>query len=348
MKILHTADVHLRDEGDERWRALEEVVALASREQVDLLVVCGDLFDKAGWKLRPKLRTLFSRVDFRTLILPGNHDRDAFEAGQDYGPGVEVFLEDGAFVDLEGVRVHALPFSPGEPVATLGRLRRLQGNVRPGACNILLFHGELLDSFYSGGEYGNERGEYMPVRIAYLDALGFDYVLAGHFHRSFSVHEYRGGVFVYPGSPVSVTRRETGRRKVNLFEVGKEPVAVEIESSYFDHQVVVLDPFGDDDPIEKVRSLLERKPALAKLILEVRGFVDLGRLGMTEDGFSQELARVTEGRISEGSVLTEWRDVASVVGTDLCRRFQQRLCEVDEEIRDEVEQFALEAMMEVR
>ena len=45
MRILHTADVHLKTLGDERWKALDKVVNVCRKENVDLLVISGDLFD---------------------------------------------------------------------------------------------------------------------------------------------------------------------------------------------------------------------------------------------------------------------------------------------------------------
>ena len=35
----------------------------------------------------------------------------------------------------------------------------------------------------------------MPVRLSYFDGMGFDYVLAGHFHTNFEVLRYEGGFF---------------------------------------------------------------------------------------------------------------------------------------------------------
>ncbi len=47
MKILHTADLHLRSENDERWAALTAVVDIGKKQKADVLVIAGDLFDSA-------------------------------------------------------------------------------------------------------------------------------------------------------------------------------------------------------------------------------------------------------------------------------------------------------------
>ncbi|MCB0277342.1 MAG: metallophosphoesterase, partial [Calditrichaeota bacterium] len=45
MKILHTADVHIREKDDERWQALAHLLELGKAHQINVLVIAGDLFD---------------------------------------------------------------------------------------------------------------------------------------------------------------------------------------------------------------------------------------------------------------------------------------------------------------
>lgn len=58
MKILHTADIHLRERHDERWKALQKIIEIGKREKIDVLAISGDLFDKGidAEKLRPHIR----------------------------------------------------------------------------------------------------------------------------------------------------------------------------------------------------------------------------------------------------------------------------------------------------
>lgn len=72
MKILHTADLHLRSITDVRWQALERVVELAQSENVRVLAISGDLFDSDadGQTLRPKIREVFERFGGNVLIIP--------------------------------------------------------------------------------------------------------------------------------------------------------------------------------------------------------------------------------------------------------------------------------------
>ncbi|MCK4233480.1 metallophosphoesterase, partial [candidate division WOR-3 bacterium] len=67
MKILHTADIHLKEYGDERWEALKSLIEIGKKERVDIFIIAGDLFDKgvSAVKLRGKIRSLFSNIGFK-------------------------------------------------------------------------------------------------------------------------------------------------------------------------------------------------------------------------------------------------------------------------------------------
>ncbi|MDP9751427.1 metallophosphoesterase [Thermoanaerobacter pentosaceus] len=43
MRILHTADLHLKKYGDERWKTLEELIEVGRKEKINLLVISSDL-----------------------------------------------------------------------------------------------------------------------------------------------------------------------------------------------------------------------------------------------------------------------------------------------------------------
>ena len=76
MKILHTADIHLRTYADERWAALERILKVGKEQKIDVLTISGDLFDAENdtENLRPKIQEIFSNNGFKILLIPGNHD----------------------------------------------------------------------------------------------------------------------------------------------------------------------------------------------------------------------------------------------------------------------------------
>jgi exonuclease SbcD len=91
MRILHTADWHIgrrlgrHDRTAEMREAIDEVVAIADREQVDLVIVAGDVFDRAAppvEALSLGLGSLLRLADGRpVVVVAGNHDApELFEA----------------------------------------------------------------------------------------------------------------------------------------------------------------------------------------------------------------------------------------------------------------------------
>ena len=87
MKILHTADVHLHTEHPRRLEALQEAGQSGPEENIDLLLIAGDLFDdhQQAELLRGETRRLFSNLPYKVLAIPGNHDERAFSQDSFWG-----------------------------------------------------------------------------------------------------------------------------------------------------------------------------------------------------------------------------------------------------------------------
>lgn len=349
MKIVHTADIHLNSTEGARWHALERVLELADGEGAALLAISGDLFDRRvdALTLKTPLRELFQRSGIRTVIVPGNHDTGALAKGDFYGNNVSILADAGQYIDVGGARVFGLPFERIEGERILQRLYRLKECLKPAASNILLFHGELVDMMFSKESFGeDEETGYMPAKLSYFDDLGIDYVLAGHFHTNFDVRRYEGGYFVYPGSPVSISKKETGIRSVNLFELGSPPAPIHLDTLYYEDVSVHLDPFEEGDPMTKVRRTIEMQDARARLLIRVSGFVDLGILGMDERMFASEIDSLRTARTE--SIAHEWNDINVVTENDLFARCMGKLDEksLADEDKARIRKTIIQAMME--
>src|SRR3712207_5934012 len=113
MRILHTGDWHIGkklgrfDRAAEAEAVLDEVVTIAAGEDVDAVLVAGDLFDRAAPPLPylslvlESLRRLASDGR-RVVVIPGNHDSP------------ELMRVLGPLLAGVGVMVIHKPLPPGE------------------------------------------------------------------------------------------------------------------------------------------------------------------------------------------------------------------------------------------
>jgi predicted MPP superfamily phosphohydrolase len=153
--ILHLSDFHLGTVSL-NGRALEQAIAWAEQDEVDLVALTGDLLSRlrGGATLRRAIGRLRTRHGVYAVL--GNHDVEATALTE----GGAVLLEDSsALVEARGRRVQVVGGDPGEG----WKLRRLDELADPNAdLRILLFH--------------------FPDVTQRLGPDSFDLILAGHLH----------------------------------------------------------------------------------------------------------------------------------------------------------------------
>jgi len=350
LKILHTSDIHLRDKNDERWEALLHLITICKNEQINLLTISGDLFDRGidSEKLRPDLREIFSDNGFRIIIIPGNHDVHAYRGGKYYGNDVTVLLDVENPFETQEICIWGLPYTEGGELDVLRSLHLVEKRICRGKSNILLYHGELLDAFFSRGDFGEEgKQRYMPARLSYFQKVGFDYVLAGHFHTTFDLIPIENNkYFVYPGSPVSISRREQGIRKVCIIESGKAPREYSLDTSHYQMITVKLNPFSSMNPVEIVSDSLKKAHPRAKIILNVDGYIDSRACGIKESDLSSALLREVRDRCVELNF--GYMDIQKILHDELYLGFREKLeaRNYDPRTKDELNLTAIKAMTE--
>lgn len=341
MKILHTADLHLRENDPNTVNALEEVITTAEREDIDILSIGGDLFDTPddAESLRPQLRSLFSNNSFEIVGIPGNHDADVYDENLQFGSDIEFLVqqpfETRSYGDVEVVGV---PYTSSMTEELYSNLIERSDSSKT---QILLLHCTLDIGFKSSG-FGNDEDEYFPVNKSVLSDLGYDYVLAGHIHSTDrEVPLSNGGKFIYPGSPVSHSTKENGQRKVVLIDTSDDSVAsLPLDTFYYDRFNETVRPGEEEKLIERIQQWSERHDGKnCQLSVTVDGFIE-----MDESEFSQ---RVREAADS-ADVTNEARLVDQVLNHPLYDRFEDRLEEREEiEEEQEVRERVIEVMSQL-
>lgn len=352
MKIFHTADIHLREYEDDRWKTLQRLIEIGKQEEVEIFVISGDLFDKGvnAETLRPKIREVFSNNGFKIILIPGNHDSESYKSGMYFGEDTIILTDLNKPFECKDLRIWGLAFESIEGEKILKQLRLLANNLATDKKNILLYHGELLDAFFSRKDFGEEgEGRYMPVKLSYFEDLNVDYVLAGHFHSKFDMWKLKnGGYFVYPGSPISITKREIGQRKVNIFEIGKPPKEHTLDTPHFEDVVIEFDPFMEKNPVEIVKEHLERVHSKASIILTIKGYINSEEIKIGESELVKQIREITKRKSVEEHL--EFRDIHTILEDDLFKSFMKKLeqTDYDEEKKKQLRDLTIKAMTEAR
>jgi DNA repair exonuclease SbcCD nuclease subunit len=308
MRFLHTADIHLgktyRVAADEAeryedfFRVLGSIVSDAIAEQVDFVLIAGDLFHTGQILPRTFARTIDTLQPLKDAKIPciaveGNHDwihrRDSISwmealsqmgyihllrptrtenggyhfAPFDYEQGI------GGHIEIKGLNIYGL-----------GYIGTQAGNHVQRICesvitknNILLFHVGVWT--FSPVEIGNMKPEEaLPL------ADVFDYVALGHGHKPYIINDQDGKPYAFnPGSPECVN---FGEEKYN-----KGYYLVTVENGLFSSEfrptsprpmlVTTIDLDGAEDAdqaLERFREQLTIKVTAIsderKLLLELK------------------------------------------------------------------------------
>ncbi len=256
MKILHTADWHVGkklgrfDRLDEAKACLDEVVAYAEADQVDLVIVAGDLFDRA---LPPfaVMGVVFDALQrladtgATVVAIAGNHDSaELFRVLKPYFASSRIYLADKALPPEDGgvvrvasrdgkttAQVALFPFLHEARVSDLmesaddwhkkyaDRIKRLcsvygehmSKNSGPDTIEILVGHFMINGAIPSGSERGLHIGEAFTAETQALPS-DIDYGALGHIHLS---QEAPGSAVAahYSGSLLQLDFGEKGQDK---------------------------------------------------------------------------------------------------------------------------------------
>lgn len=252
MRILHTADWHLgrtlegRSRLEEQERFLEELVRIVREEEVDLVLLAGDVYDtvnppSAAEKLFfDSLSRLSDGGKRQVAVISGNHDNPerlaaaaplALQHGISLiGQPISELLELGIVRTGERARLMALPYPSESRLKTVlseeadeallqaayadrvkALVARQCAGFRPDTVNLIMSH-----LFVFGGDPSDSERPIHQLGTAYAvdtDALtaGAQYVALGHLHRPQRLNA--ADPIRYSGSPLAYSFSEAGQAK---------------------------------------------------------------------------------------------------------------------------------------
>jgi DNA repair exonuclease SbcCD nuclease subunit len=293
-RFVHAADIHLdsplrslalRDPelaaliGTATRRAFSAIIDLCLDEQVDALLLAGDLYDgeQTSMKTARFLATEMARLDragIRAFIIRGNHDSLAQITKELVLPeSVKIFSGRAEAVRVTArqggveVAIHGISFAQRHAPDSL--LPKYKPPV-PGLPNIGLMHTSLA------GAPGHDL--YAPCSVADLMASGFDYWALGHIHKR--IDPPPGPVkIVMPGMPQGRDVNEEGAKSVTLVTIAEDrSIALEARPTSiaaFERVSVPLDGIAEQRAmaaaitaaLERRRSETKAEHLVARLVL---------------------------------------------------------------------------------
>lgn len=245
-RLLHLADVHLgaaysgfepiaelrREEVLAAFRALPD---LAVAEEVNAVLVCGDLFDGP----QPSERCIAVTRDVaRRLVeagvplfaIPGNHDAISLNRSlyQEALPGAQVFSSPAfgqpCSVQTEGgpLHVYGLAADPALDSDPLASFRRSEN----AGVHVVLLHAAVQDAPHW------EAPSSLSLTHEDLSGIDADYLALGDYHRFRAPAEFGGAPACYAGSFAAVDVAESGPKGFVIADLspGEPPVVRHVSS----------------------------------------------------------------------------------------------------------------------
>lgn len=271
MRFLHTGDLHIGKTVHEfsmlsdQSYILDQIAGIAGREQVDALLIAGDVYDRSvppaeAVSVFGAFVEKITRLGISIYVISGNHDsaeRLTFASGLLKQQGLIIEGEaDGearqyCLSDETGeVCLYLLPYQKGTQLQEAVEAVCVDEN----AVNILMTHAFVV----SGGEMpGLSDSEILP-QVGTADAVDaslfgkFDYTALGHLH---GAQQIGAGAVYYAGSPLKYSFSECSQEKSVWL--------IETQGRDVDIRKCPLKPLHDMREIEGELSVLIREDIAA-------------------------------------------------------------------------------------
>ncbi|MEO6018544.1 MAG: metallophosphoesterase, partial [Polaromonas sp.] len=188
-RLLHISDPHF---GTVQPPVMEALVALAHEQRPDVLVLSGDITQRARTEQFEQARAFCDRLDIAcVLTLPGNHDIPLFNLYQRlfrpysrylraFGPSLEGSLQTPWLQVISAKTTRRWRHTNGEiSAAQIARVVEQLAQARPSQVRVVVVHQPVYVT-RPQDEHDRLRGWEPAVRA--WSAAGADIVMGGHIH----------------------------------------------------------------------------------------------------------------------------------------------------------------------
>lgn len=300
MRFIHMADVHLGAAPDgqsswsearkkEIWETFRSSIEDAKREQVDLLLIAGDLFHRQPLVEELKeVNYLFSTLTgTRVVLMAGNHDYLQPASAYLNFPWsrnvVCLFSRECECVRFPEIdtEIYGLSYYRQEIAEPLYEGIHPVNEKRKG-CRILLAH---------GGD-----AKHIPLNRQFLQTSGFDYIALGHIHKPQIVIKDRAA---YSGALEPVDCNDTGAHGYILGEYTRGRIRLKFVKKAKREYIALQFPVEKSDTTFSLRDKLEKK-------IEELGWQNIYRI--TLGGYRSPRVHFDTDKLKEFGMVLEVED----------------------------------------
>ncbi len=224
MKIIHCADVHLDSSMESRLskekakkRKIElidnfkEMVNYAQKENVQIIIIAGDLFDDSKkTMLKGTKNTILNlikennNIDF--IYLKGNHDINDFLAGEEVPENLKLFSNEWQYYKYDNVVIAGVELNQNENNIYDKLMLKYED------FNIVTLHGQIDKSV-------NPKDKVETIYLNKLKNKNIDYLALGHIHKKEEGKLDNRGIYCYSGCLEGRSFDECGEKGFILLDI---------------------------------------------------------------------------------------------------------------------------------
>lgn len=285
MKIIHCSDLHLdskmetnlnKEKAKERKNEIlitfEKMVEYAKQNEVQVIIIAGDLFDKKTVSAKAKKivkNAILSNPKIDFIYLKGNHDEAGFmDEDEEFPENLKTFNSNSwSSYEYDNIIISGIEFGQIDNYELYSSLL-LEKN----KTNIVVMHGQEAETELK------DKAEIINLKA--LKSKNIDYLALGHIHSYKQEKLDKRGIYCYSGCLEGRGFDECGEKGFVLLNVQDGKIKSEfIPFAYRKIYEVHVDITGavetkeiEDRIIEKIKEISEL--SLVKIVLD--GEVELG------------------------------------------------------------------------
>jgi DNA repair exonuclease SbcCD nuclease subunit len=276
MKIAITADVHLKtkEENPERYNALINILDQLLTENINNLIIAGDLFDinSQNYSIFDELckQKKYNQIQF--YIIPGNHDSD-IKSKYFTANNIKIFNEPTILaLGDPAINFFFIPYIFNKP---MGEIIASFKDTLPEPW-LLIGHGDYLSGMRDINTY--ESSIYMLLSRTDIEYYEPVKVILGHIHKKTDI-----GKVHYSGSPCGMDINETGKKSFLILDLNSLDISekkIETDYIFFSETLIALPTSNEFDYIKnKITDLINKwnlskdEIPKARIRLRVKGYI---------------------------------------------------------------------------